>query len=180
MKNTITNILLSIPVILIVLYFIPFLGVIMIFARNIILKGKTSTTSIIMIITALLIYIPKLINIINKDIVKTIIENEYYTKLINYSNFILITGIIIYLLNIIIEKLINNSKSKLNQILNDYTNKTVSANQKNDYIIKEKQLKAKKTNTVTCKKCGATTIASKAFIKCKYCRTPIENKKWKE
>ncbi len=177
--NNSLKIILSIPVILIILYFIPILGIIMILARNIILNKKWQEISIILIIISALIYIPYLINFFNKDIVKNIIENEIYTKMLSYSKFIFITAVVLCIVYAVMNKIASSLGSKLSNYINKYKEKQEIISRENDLKIKEKQLKAKNNTVIYCSNCGADNIVGDKIGVCAYCRTKLVNKKYK-
>ena len=63
-NNLLFKILASLPVILLTLYFIPFLGVILILFRFFMYSNKKMSTSIFITLIGILILIPKIINFI--------------------------------------------------------------------------------------------------------------------
>ena len=104
------KILLSLPVIFITLYFIPFLGICLLVVRLFINNRKNLFTSSIIFITGLLILIPKILNsvlnLIKIDIpfLNDIINNEFYNvNLIKYSKLLITIGVIFLLLTYVIK-----------------------------------------------------------------------------
>ena len=86
-EKEIFKLLTSIPLILIVLYFIPFLGVCLIIFRYFIYKEKYYKLPITLIICGLVLIIPNLFKYIklNIDFINNLISSDIYINLITYS-----------------------------------------------------------------------------------------------
>ena len=111
MNNNLFKILCSIPVILIVLYFLPFLGVcLMIFRYFIKRDEKSFKMPITLVITGFIILIPNIINSVLKTFklkieipyLNEVINSELYPNLIKYSKLLITLGIIFLILSYII------------------------------------------------------------------------------
>lgn len=193
-NNLLFKILASIPVILITLYFIPFLGVCLIMFRYFIYNGKKNTPiSIVLITVGLLIIIPNLINgilsILKVDtdtipyLSNIINSNLYKIKFINYGKFLITLGILL-LLNIFVLRTIRNKvNNKLSTAFRNYISETQKRDREiakeNDLEIKLKQERAKNTFYVKCPNCGSDNIISEKIGTCNYCRRKIVNKNYK-
>ena len=188
-NNKLIKLLCSIPIILIVLYFIPFLGICLILFRYYVYRNeKQYKTSIILIIFGILLLIPKLINTILKTFklsikipyLNTILSSEIYPKLLSYSKLLIIVGIIFIIISYIARNLFNKVTEKLNTGLKNYLQneekKDYEIRQKNDLIMQEKREKAKNTHVVVCPHCGSSNILTEQTGKCKHCRLPISYK----
>lgn len=128
-NNLLFKILASLPVILLTLYFIPFLGVILILFRFFIYSNKKISTSIFITLIGILILIPKIINFI-LDIFKIDINkvpylqdvlnsNLYNIDFINYSKSLICIGIIFLIISFVLTTLFN----KLNSNILNYISK---------------------------------------------------------
>ena len=180
--NFILKILSNIFVILIALYFSKILGVCLIILRCFVNKKKN--ISIYLLVTGILVFIPKILSyIINmfkitipylNDIANS---NIYNDKFINYGEFLLILGIIIILITIIVSKINNKITNSIKSYINESEKKDMEIAAKNDLIMKEKIEKALNTRYVKCPTCGADNIISSKIGKCKYCRSALSNSK---
>ena len=108
-EKFIVRLLVSIPVILISLYFIPFLGICLILLRFILYNNKKESSVIILLLIGFLILLPTIINtIINLFNLKSVIflnniinNNLYSMHLIRYAKLLIFVSIISYLLSCI-------------------------------------------------------------------------------
>ncbi len=189
-NNKLIKLLCSIPIILILLYFIPFLGICLILFRFYVYRNeKQYKTSIILIVSGILLLIPKIINIILKTFklnnikipyLNTILSSNVYTKLLSYSKLLIIVGIVFIIISYIAKNIFNKVTEKLNTGLKSYIQneekKDYEIRQKNDLIMQEKREKAKNTHVVVCPHCGSSNILTEQTGKCKHCRLPISYK----
>lgn len=190
--NSILKVLSSLPIILIVLYFIPFLGICLIILRYFMYKEKRVSTPIVIVGVGLLILIPKvlglILGIINFDMntisyFNDIINAELYNvNFIKYSKFLICVGVIFLIVSFVLKSIFDKVNSKLNSEIRNYISKTEKRNaeisRKNDMEIKMKQEKVKSTNYVKCPNCGSDNLLSEKFETCKYCRRKIQNKNY--
>lgn len=143
----------SLPVILIMFYFIPFLGICLMLLRYILCNSKNKIlTPVYLVIIRILILIPKLLitNIIKIDInkipyLKDIINTTLYNKqFLSYGKQLVCIGIIFLIISFILKVFF----SKANKIVKDYITQEHENNLeisiKNDTKIKVKQEKLKK------------------------------------
>ncbi len=191
----ILSILCSIPVILVALYFIPFLGIVLILFRLYYKSHeKMYILPLYMIFVAIIIFIPKAIYMmINALAIKIeipyldkIIAADFYNKLIGYGRFLVIIGVLYIILYYVFTNAFIKIKSSLNSKFNNYIEKNeqraYEIQKQNDLIMKEKQDKAKNTHFVSCPTCGSDNILYGNIGTCKHCRRTItykekENKK---
>ena len=187
MDNSIIKLLSSIPIILIVLYFIPFLGICLILLRYFVHRNEPKyKISIILIVFGLLLLIPKLINkiteILKIDIskvpyIESILSSNLYTDLLKYSKLLITVGIALIIITYIFKNIYDKFSKKLSTSIEKYiTNeekKDYEIRQKNDLLMQEKREKAKNTHVVKCPHCGSDNILTERTGKCKHCRTPI-------
>lgn len=183
MNNYLFKILCSIPVILIVLYFLPFLGVcLMIFRYFIKRDEKSFKMPITLVITGFIILIPNIINSVLKTFklkieipyLNEVINSELYPNLIKYSKLLITLGIIFLILSYIINYILNRVGNKLKSGIDEYVEEEHKRSQENDLKIKEKQERAKNTHVVKCPHCGASNMLTEKTGVCKFCRKPIE------
>lgn len=187
-SNIIFKILSSLPIILITLYFIPFLGICLILLRYYMNKKRISTPIVITVVGILLL-IPKVINLIANmikfDINKIPYLNDilnaqlYNVDFMNYSKRLICVGVIFLIISFVVQTIFNKVSGKLSSGIRNYIAETekrdTEISQKNDMAMKEKIEKAKNTNYVKCPNCGSDNLLSEKFGTCKYCRSSIEN-----
>ena len=175
--NIFTKIIFSFPIILVLLYFLPFLGISLIIVRLFIYEYKKN-----LFIPIFLISIGLFILIFNKiyslvDSIsffkefKIISDNLNLTK---FGIFILYLGVILSIIIICLKKLFE----KITSLIKTYIEKTENLNEKvakeNDMEIKIKQNKARNTHVVHCPHCGASNILTEKTGTCVYCRRELE------
>lgn len=182
-QNKLLNILCSLPIILVILYYLPFLGICLTIVRLFTMNNKKHiNTSISFIIISIILWIPvllnKLINItkLNIPYLNEIINSNVYSELINYSKFIFTIGVIFLILSVVFKNIFNKIINYIKQYIlrKEMIQKEIS--EKNDLKIKEKQERAKTTNVVYCPYCGANNILTEKVGKCNYCRRQIQYK----
>ncbi len=193
-NNLICKLLASFPVILVALYFIPFLGICLILFRYFIYSNKKRISTPIFIIgVGILILIPKgldlIFNIAKIDITKipylsNILSTDLYnTDFINYSKFLITVGVIFFIISFVLNAIFNRVSSKLNSGIRNYISETqkrdAEISRKNDMEIKIKQEKAKNTSYVECPNCGSDNLLGEKYGTCKYCRSKLVNKNYK-
>lgn len=186
--NILLKILCSIPVILVTLYFIPFLGVCLLIFRYIVYyydKRRISTPYYLVSI-GLIILIPKLVQYIFKTFnLKTSIipyfdtiinSNLYNIDFIKYSKLLIILGIIFLIITSIVSSFVDKTKSYVKSYIANQEKRNDEISRKNDLIMKEKREIAKNTSVVICPYCGADNMLTEKTGTCKYCRRKIESK----
>jgi len=193
-NNFLFKVLSSLPIILITLYFIPFLGICLILLRYFMYDNKKRiSTPMYIVVVGILVLIPKGLNLIldvaKVDIstipyLKDIINTELYNvNLINYSKRLICVGIIFLIISFVLKTIFEKVNSKLNSEIRNYISETQKRDEeisrKNDMEIKIKQEKAKNTSYVKCPNCGSDNLLGEKFGTCKYCRRKIENKNYK-
>ena len=177
------KILCSLPVILLFLYFIPFVGVCLIVLRCFIYRGsKKQFISNSLITIGILIIIPKIIGGVlslikmeeNIPYLKDILNSDIYIKLFDYSKFVLTIGIILLIISAIFKTVSNKISNLASSYINNYQKEMTEVSKQNDMEIKLKQERAKTTRVVYCPNCGADNIVTEKVGKCKYCRQDIQ------
>ena len=183
-NNLIIKLICSLPVILLITYFIPFLGIILVLFRFFVYNKKHYVTAITLVTCGLLILLPKIVNYVSTLIkanievpyLDKIITSDIYTKLLSYSKLLVIVGVILMLLSYIGNMLATKIGSSLGNYFNEAQRKEYEISEKNDLIMKEKQVKAKNTHFVKCPNCGGDNTIIGNVGKCKFCRRDIEYK----
>lgn len=187
--NQFVRFLCSIPVVLVFIYFIPFLGICLLFMRCFVYNNK-KTTPIILISVAAIILIPKGLNSIfdlahlDKESIpyfNDVINSDLYnSRFINYSKTLFTVGIIYLILSLMLKALFNKVGSRVSNGIRDYINESekreAEISQKNDMEIKIKQEKVKNTSYVKCPNCGSDNLLEEKYGTCKYCRSKLVNK----
>jgi hypothetical protein len=186
MKNGLINIITSIPVILVALYFVPVLGVLLIILKFVTATNRNNTMSSILIITGLAIQIPNLLNKLSETFkfkvpyLDKIIEHEIYEGLTKYSVKLLIIGVVLYIITTVFNKMFAGLKSTLANTMDTYVTKQVEQDREidkeNDLEMKQKQEAAKNFHVIHCPHCGADNIVTGNITTCKYCRKGLEVK----
>ncbi|MBR1377176.1 MAG: hypothetical protein IJ565_05165 [Bacilli bacterium] len=181
--NKFLKLLCSIPVILIVMYFLPFLGICLLLFRYYVYRGrKIYKAPIWMIIISLILLIPYIANYVSGIIqikipyIDIIMTSNIYTKLLSYSKFLFTVGIIFIIVSSIVSNIVSKLSSKINSGVKEYMRQDAEIREKNDLKIKEKQERAKTTHAVKCSKCGGDNIIYEDVGVCKFCRNPISYK----
>lgn len=183
-SNKLIKLLCSFPIILMFLYFIPFLGVCLILLRHFVYNRK-NLSSIVLIVIGILILIPQLVNSIlkilnvNVDTIPylgDIVNSNIYINLIDYSKFLISVGIIILVVSFIFRSIFDKLENFIRSYIIEQEKRNAEISRKNDMEIKIKQEKAKNTHVIYCPNCGADNILTSNVGQCKYCRRQIEYK----
>lgn len=193
-ENKILKILCSLPIILLALYFIKFLGIILIILRCFVYKDKKLLqTSIILMLLGIVLLLPNIFNYIlglfNNSIpfIKQIIESDIYSKLLVFAKFLLILSVILIIISFIVKNMVekvknvgnefnNKFKTSAKEYIDEMERKEAEISRQNDLEIKLKQETAKNTHVVYCPNCGADNIIVGNHGKCKYCRSVLKAK----
>lgn len=189
-ENKFFKLLCSLPVVLIVLYFIPFLGICLILFRYYVYRGnKYIKTPALLLVCGILLLIPKLTDSIIKMLkldnvefpyLNSIITSDIYTKLLSYSKLLVTVGIIFLILSFIFRNVFNKLSNKVNSGIRNYMEqdlkKDYEIRKENDMKMQEKREKAKNTHVVHCPYCGSDNMLTEQTGTCKFCRRKIEYK----
>ena len=188
MKNNLFfKLITSIPVIILVLYFIPFLGVcLLLFRFYLKRKNDISTTFIVL---GLLLFVPKIVKwvfgLISFDSSKIpyfdkIVTSTVYDQVFYFGKVLITIGVLVLIFSYIFSNIFRKVSSKLRSGFQDYVQKEEQRDreikEKNDMIVRERQEEVKNMHTVTCPHCGADNVLTSKVGKCKYCRRTIEYK----
>ena len=176
----------SIPIILVFLYFIPFLGICLILLRCFMnVDKKKYFISLYLIIAGVLILIPKIVNIV-LDFIKVdvsgipyfeeIVTSDLYGKLLNYSKLLFCVGIILLIIIYVFQSLFQKTQNSFKSYVRNHEQRNAEIYRKNDMEIKLKQERAKNTSVVHCPHCGADNILTSKVGRCKYCRRSLNSK----
>lgn len=175
------KLLCSIPAILIMLYYIPFLGICLLIFRTIMYDAKKDyNTQLILIICGLLILVPTLLDSfkLNSAYLDAINNSDIYPELMNYSKLLIIVGVIFMFLTYAFNKIFSSLSTKLHEGLTKAYNDSVENDYKAKKEVQEKiaseREKVKNYHVVKCPNCGADNEVYKAGTSCKYCRTKLK------
>ena len=186
--NILIRMLCSIPIILVLLYFLPFLGVCLIIFRYIVYYSdrRRIVTPYYLVSTGLILLIPKLLKFIfnsfeyNADNIpyfNKIINSELYkVNFIDYSKRLITVGIIFLIISSIVSMIVDKAKNSVRSYIENQEKRNAEISRKNDMIMKEKREIAKNTNVVICPYCGADNMLIGKTGTCKFCRRKIEGK----
>ena len=161
-NNLFIRLLCSIPVILIFLYFLPFLGICLILLRYYVYSYRSKIfLPILLICLGLLIVLPSGI-----------------IKLSSIFNFkLLITvGVIFLVLFSLFSSIFNKLELFISSYISDREKKDFEIRKENDMKMQEKREALKNTHVVHCPYCGADNMLTSNIGTCKYCRRRIEAK----
>lgn len=181
--NILVKLLVSIPVILVTLYYIPFLGIVLILFRYYVHSDKkVYQTPLMLLLSALIIWLPKIMEFIieygkiNIEIpyIYQVMDTKLYPELLTFSKTLIIIGIILFIVSYILKNVCTSLYNKLMKLVEYEQKKDYEISKKNDMAIKEKQLRAKHTKVVKCPNCGANNTITSTTGKCKYCRSAIK------
>lgn len=189
-ENKIFKILCSIPVILITLYFIPFIGVILILFRYYVYRNeKYYKTPLILLICGLLLLIPRVVNSVIKILkfnvedvpyLKVVLDSDIYLKLLSYSRYLIIVSIIFLIISFIFRNTISKINGIISSQISNYGSKlqedSYKIRKENDLIMQEKRERAQNTHVVYCPYCGSDNMLTEKTGTCKFCRRKIEYK----
>ena len=189
-ENKFLKVLCSIPIIIIFLYFIPFLGVCLIIFRYIIYRNiKLFSTPIYLLIIGFVLLIPKAMLLLLttfKLMIKTpylekIVSSNYYIKIISLSRLLIILGVVFiivsYIVKLAYEKLRFKLTNKVQTLMQNDLQKDYEIRKENDLRMQEKREKAKNTCVIYCPYCGADNLLTEQTGTCNFCRRKIEYKK---
>lgn len=189
--NGLVKLICSLPVVLIVLYFLPVLGVIMVIARYFIYSERHFfRTPVVLMLAGLILLVPRGLQLATENFnlgftipyLSDILNFELYPKLADYGQFILIVGIVVlivsYLLKSFISGLSNNIRSMMSQYASTKQAEEVEIRKENDLKLREKEItsKQKTPHVVKCPHCGKTNSITGTVGKCRSCRSAIEYK----
>lgn len=165
-KNFILKLLCSLPIILLFLYFIPFIGIILLITRFIFNKNKILRTNIFLVILGLILLLPLLINslilLLNLSFtnlyINSLVNTDFYINIVIFSKFIISSGIIFIILSILFNHLFAKLINTVKQLFIAKSAEESMINKQNDLEIKLKQERAKNTHVVICPYCGADNM----------------------
>lgn len=180
-ENKLFKLIASMPVILLTLYFIPFVGVCLTGLRFFVYKNqKQYSTSIALIVWGIICLIPKMatsvleiLKIENVPYVNKIVEVADKLNLVEFSKRLLTVGILSMIIVYIVKKIVNKIENNVGKYMREQAQMEREINEKNNLKIKEKQEAAKNTHFVKCKSCGGNNVIVGDIGKCKFCRQPI-------
>lgn len=187
--NLIFKILCSYPVILITLFFMPVIGIILIFFRFYMYRDRIFRIPITILIVGLVLLIPKLLDYIF-DLIKfdsskipyfdTVVDSAIYDRLIGFSKFIIAASIIILIVSFIVKNIASKLDVKAEQAVRNYVErqeaKELEIHEKNDLLVKKRASEANNTHVVKCPSCGGYNTLVYNTGTCKYCRRKIQYK----
>ena len=175
-NNLLIKIICSIPVILLAGYFSRILCVFLIIFRLIAIKRSRFALPSSLILSGLIILLPKGIHKINSDLpyLSDILSSDIYPNLLSYSKFLIIFGVILLFITYILQL----TSSKINNTVSNYINRQEQQNREiareNDLKMREKREASKFTRVVKCPHCGANNTIKDKIGKCSHCRSPLE------
>lgn len=174
----------SLPVILLLLYFIPFLGVILYIVRLFVYRNNMKG-SIFIIVLGVILLIPYGIELLSKVLnfdlksipflYDLIYFDIYNGSIIPFSKRLITIGIIFVILSLIFREVAKGLGNKLMGYIRNQENMEREVKEKNDLVMQEKREKAKNTHYVRCPYCGGDNMLTSKTGKCKFCRRAIQS-----
>lgn len=183
-SEKILKIICSLPIILIAMYFVPFLGICLLVLRYFVYNNKNKyPVSIYLIIVGVLILIPKLIyeilklfNNVEIKYLNEVVNSDIYIKLIGYCKMLFILSVILLIISYVFKKTVDKLRNYIGSYIYNHEKILTEVSKENDMKIKLKQERAKNTQFVSCPHCGADNILTEKIGKCKYCRRNLQAK----
>ncbi len=184
----------SIPVILLLLYFLPPLGVIVFLARYLVYGDRHFFRApVVIAIVSLILLIPQGLYLANQNFnlnlsvpfLNEVIDSNIYPKLADYAKFSFIVAIIILIVTYLLRSFLGGLSAKFSQLLSSYFSAKQAEEERiakeNDLKLKEKALtsKQKTPHVVKCPHCGKSNSIIGTVGECISCREPIEYKEVK-
>jgi len=190
-----TKFLLSIPIILLVLYFLPVLGVIMLITRYFVYGSRHYYRApIVLLIVSLILLIPHGLELAMANFgfeltipyFREFISLGIYPSITEYAERIFIIGVVILIVSAIIktlgEKITAKLSSKLSGALSNYFNQKEQTRREEIKLRTteaEERIENSKKNiehVVKCPHCGKVNTVTGTTGKCKSCRNAIQYK----
>ncbi len=180
-ENKLFKLIASMPVILLTLYFIPFVGVCLTGLRYFVYRNKKQySTPITLIVIGIICLIPtmtetvlEIAKINNIPYVNRAIEIADELDFDDFSKTLLTVGILTMIAVYAIKKIANKIENNVSKYMRAQAEAEREINEKNNLKIKEKQEAAKNTHFVKCKSCGGNNVIVGDIGKCKFCRQTI-------
>lgn len=183
--NKFLKLLYSLPIILITLYYIPFLGIFLILFRMFMNDSKKNYIfHISLVICGILILFPHGIKElckslkINSSYIEAITNSDVYPSLIKYSKRLIIVGVVFlimtYVLKNVFSKISNKLRENIHKAYNDSLENDYKAKVEAHERIQKQKESIKNYRVVKCSNCGAENTISEAGETCKYCRTKLK------
>ena len=179
-KNELLKILFSLPIVLVVIYFMPFLGVVMLVARKFIVGKTKYPVGIVFITVTTIIIIPKLIEnifslfkISQLDFIENILASDVYHILLSRCKLLFILGVIALIIEAISRKIRTSAVNSLMSYFNSMQEKD-NVFEDNDLAISENIEKPKNTSFVKCPNCGANNVIHGNTGKCSFCKSNLK------
>lgn len=149
MGNKLLRFFCSLPVVLVITYFIPFLGVFLLICRLYVYREiKCYKTWILMFLFAIIIALPKFVSYIlitfnltniNIPYLSEINISDVYLRLMEYSKMIVIISVVFFVLTLILKNVLKNLIYKINSSIIESERKHANIIKENDLIMREKR-----------------------------------------
>lgn len=177
-NNQLIKLTMSLPVILLLLYVIPFLGFVLLLIKMIINNKSKNTTLVMVFVWNVLVFLPWVLDKFNViDEASNIVSNDIYQYLLEGNTYVLGSGIICGLLAILYQRLANSIMSKSIKYIKDKMAEDEARDYKikseNDMKIRQQKEVVNNTRLAECKSCGAEVLVSSKDVICPYCRQPL-------
>ena len=179
MNNQVLKLIFSLPVVLLLLYLFPVLGVFFAIGHLFLYRRASYYLPILLFIVGLILYLPRILEIISQKFQFTIgslseiLEMPIYNQIGPYGKRLMSLGIVFMVISAIFKWIANLGHNSLLEYIKGQEMESAKLNAKNDLIMKEKQEKAKNSHVIICPHCGADNLIYGKTGTCKYCRKKL-------
>ena len=179
MNNQVLKLIFSLPVVLLLLYLFPVLGVFFAIGHLFMNRRASYYLPILLFIVGLILYLPRILEIISQKFQFTIgslseiLEMPIYNQIGPYGKRLMILGIVFMVASAIFKWIANLGHNSLLEYIKGQEMESAKLNAKNDLIMKEKQEKTKNSHVIICPHCGADNLIYGQTGTCKYCRKKL-------
>ena len=169
--------------ILLMLYWIPFLGICLMLCRLFVYKEHKMRTAIMILMCAGVIYMPKLIGGMSNlfaisfpfsSYLQEIIVSSFYIRLLAYAKRLVMVGIIFLILSLLGQAVGKKIGEKVKSYVHEKRVMDRENSVKNDLLIRKKQERARNTHVVFCPHCNASNILTEKTGMCQFFRSHLE------
>ena len=179
MNNLFLKIIFSLPIVLLMLYLFPVVGVIFAMIHLYLYRRARDYFPILLLIIGIILYLPRILEILSQKFQFTIIslseilEMPIYSQIQPYAKRLIILGIVFMLVSAIFKWIVNLGRNSLLEYIKGQEMESAKLNAKNDLIMKEKREKSLNSHVILCPHCGADNLIYGDSGTCKFCRKMI-------
>ena len=179
MNNQVLKLIFSLPVVLLLLYLFPVLGVFFAIGHLFYHKKAYYYLPRLFLSIGIILCLPKILEIVSQKFSFTIaslselLEMPIYSQMYSYGELLVILGVILLVLSELFNVLARLGRNSLIDYIKGQELETAKLTAKNELKMKEKIEKSKNSHVVICPYCGADNLIYGNSGTCKYCRKKI-------